>query len=274
MRSRRQALGQHFLHHKPTIEKIAAVVAAEMERAPRPPRSLLEIGPGKLALTQALAPLATERSLPFYLVERDRYLEDEIRSGSPTTELHFMDAATDLLPELIDTMRGKDQTPIFVASNLPYSASSQILANLCHRSADLSGVVVMVQKELAQRMAAPAGESERGALSLLIQSYFEVEMAFDVGPGAFTPPPRVQSTVLRLRPLAVPVTTGLKEPLKFEHFCKMLFSQRRKMVRNMVPSEKHELFPKLGIDGTERPETLKLETVLGLYRGISGEKSI
>ncbi|MBI3556229.1 MAG: ribosomal RNA small subunit methyltransferase A [Deltaproteobacteria bacterium] len=271
MRTRRHALGQNFLHHKPTIEKIVATVAAEMKTAERAPCSLLEIGPGKLALTRVLSPLASELKLPFYLVERDRYLEEEIRAGAPDTELHFMDAATELLPELIDSMRKKTLTPLFVASNLPYSASSQILANLCHCSNDLSGAVVMVQKELAQRMAAPAGEPERGALSLLIQSYFEVHVAFDVGPGAFTPPPKVQSTVLKLRPLALPLTQGLREPLKFEHFCKMLFSHRRKMIRNMVPNEKHELFPKLGISGTERPETLKLETVLGLYRGISGE---
>ena len=271
MRTRRHALGQNFLLHIPTIEIIVATVAAEMAAAERAPRSLLEIGPGKLALTRVLTPLADERKLPFYLVERDQYLEEEIRLGAPTCDLHFMDAATQLLPDLIDKMRADGLTPIFVASNLPYSASSQILANMCHRSSDLSGAVVMVQKELAERMAAPAGESERGALSLLIQSYFQVEMAFDVGPGAFTPPPKVQSTVLKLRPLAIPVTQELKEPLKFEHFCKMLFSQRRKMVRNMVPKEKHELFPKLGISGTERPETLKLETILALYRGISGE---
>lgn len=268
MRTRRHALGQNFLHHKPTIEKIAATVAAELAAAPKPPKALVEVGPGKLALTQALAPVAKEAGIPLVLVERDRYLEEEIRAGMGEAELHFMDAATDKFTALLDELAARGNEPVFFASNLPYSAASQILANLCHRSRMLSGAVVMVQKEMALRMAADAGDDERGALSLLIQSYFRVELAFDVAPGAFTPPPKVKSTVVKLHPLERPLTADFKAPLKFEHFCKMLFSQRRKMIRNLIPAEKHELFPKLGINGTERPETLKLETVLELYRAI------
>lgn len=271
MRTRRHALGQNFLHHKPTIEKIASTVAAAMDASTREAKTLLEVGPGKLALTNALAPLAQKRGIPLVLAERDRYLEDEIREGAKNAELHFMDAATDRLPQLIDELRAAHRTPIFFASNLPYSASSQILANLCHRTADLSGAVVMVQKELAGRMAAKAGSSDRGAFSLLIQSYFEVYREFDVSPGAFNPPPKVMSTVLRLEPLSVPLTTGMKNPLKFEAFCKQLFSQRRKMIRNLIDDEKHELFPKLGISGTERPEALELKTLIELYRQSSEE---
>ncbi|MBI3541653.1 MAG: ribosomal RNA small subunit methyltransferase A [Deltaproteobacteria bacterium] len=271
MRTRRHALGQNFLHHKPTIEKIARLVAEELDEAPTKPRSLVEIGPGKLALTAELLPLAEARGLPVHLVERDRYLEGGINEGAPSASLHFMDAATDKFTDFLDDLRARSQAPIFVASNLPYSAASQILANLCHRSKDLAGVVVMVQKEMARRMAAPPGGGDRGSLSLLIQSYFKVEAAFDVGPGAFTPPPKVMSTVLKLTPLEKPLTEGLSDPLKFEHFCKMLFSQRRKMIRKLISPEKHQLFPKLGINGTERPETLKLETVLELFRGSSEE---
>jgi 16S rRNA (adenine1518-N6/adenine1519-N6)-dimethyltransferase len=265
MRTRRHALGQNFLHHKPTIEKIATLVETELAGATREPRALLEIGPGKLALTKALEPLARKKSLPLLLVERDRYLEDEIREGAPGAELHFMDAATEKLPELLKGV----PSPVFVASNLPYSASTQILANLCHSIDRVAGAVVMVQKEVAARMAAPAGASERGSFSLLIQSYFDVTAAFDVGPGAFTPPPKVKSTVLKLRPLARPHVADLRSPLEFEKFCKMLFSQRRKMLRNLVPEEKRQLFPKLGISGTERPETLELSTVIALYRETS-----
>lgn len=265
MRTRRHALGQNFLHHKPTIEKIAKLVESELAASSRKAKSLLEVGPGKLALTKMIEPVAQAAGLPMILVERDKYLEDDIRGGS-SAELHFMDAATEKFAELLDALAAEGKAPIFFASNLPYSASSQILARLCHRSHLLAGAVVMVQKELAQRMAAPEGNSERGALSLLIQSYFKVRFAFDVGPGAFSPPPKVMSTVLVLEPLETPATAGLKSPLKFEHFCKMLFSQRRKMVRNQIPSEKHELFPKLGMSGTERPEALKLETVIALYR--------
>lgn len=275
MRSRRHILGQNFLHHKPTIEKIASLVDARIDTAAqegRPSRLLLEIGPGKLALTNALARVASERKLPMALVERDRFLEDEIRQGMPDADFRLMDAASDALPEYLDELAAANKTPIFVASNLPYSASSQILANLCHKSHLLSGLVVMVQKELAERMVAEPGTGDRGAFSLLIQSYFELTWAFDVGPGAFNPPPKVTSTVLGLTPLAKPMTAELRHPKKFEHFCKMLFSQRRKMVRNLVPNEKHEFFPKLGISGTERPETLKLTTVLELYKLVATDQ--
>lgn len=274
MRTRRHALGQNFLHHRPTIEKIAALVESELQNlsdlGAKKAKCLLEVGPGKLALTNALIPCARSRNLPVVLVERDRYLEESLREElDADTALHFFDAATDRLPELIDSLKRDGQAPIFFASNLPYSAASQIIANLCHRSQDLIGAVVMVQKEMAARMTAGPGTSDRGAFSLLVQSYFEAKAAFDVSPGAFTPAPKVMSTVLTLRPLPKPLTSDLENPLKFEHFCKMLFSQRRKMIRNLIPSEKHELFPKLGISGTERSECLKLETILELYRGCS-----
>ena len=266
MRTRRHALGQNFLHHKPTIEKITTTVKKRILESSSKPKVLLEVGPGKLALTKPLEAIADELKLDLVLVERDRYLEDTIKDGAPNAELHFMDAATKLFPDLIDRLSEANRTPLFFASNLPYSASSQILANLCHRSRLVSGAVVMVQKELAQRMAAKAGDSARGALSLLIQTYFTVEIDFDVGPGAFSPPPKVMSTVLTLKPLAEPLLRIGEDPLKFEHFCKMIFSQRRKMVRNLFSDEKQQLFPKLGISGTERPEALKLETILELYR--------
>ena len=277
MRTRQHALGQNFLHHKPTITKIAALVASEIleiGQLPKRPKTLLEVGPGKLALTHALIPIAIRNTLPMVLVERDRYLEEGIRQGvvnekNNNITLYLMDAATEKFTNLIDELKNSGQTPLYFASNLPYSASSKILANLCYRSSDICGATIMVQKELAQRMAAQAGTADRGAFSLLIQSYFEVQIAFDVGPGAFSPPPKVKSTVLKLRPLAAPATTGLDSPKKFEHFCKMLFSQRRKMIRNMIPPEKHELFPKLGISGTERPEVLSLNTVVELYKAIS-----
>lgn len=269
MRTRRHALGQNFLHHKPTIDKIASAVTRELERCAaegRAAKSIVEIGPGKLALTNAISPIATEKDLPLILVERDRLLEEDIREGAPNAELHYMDAATDALPALLDELVAKGLGPVFVASNLPYSAASQILANVCHRSSIVAGAVVMVQKEMAERMVAKPGTGDRGSFSLLIQSYFETDWDFDVSPGAFNPPPKVMSSVLALRPLKTPFTAGLPDPLKFEHFCKMLFSQRRKMIRKLVPPEKHALFPKLGISGTERPETLELSTVLALYK--------
>lgn len=271
MRTRQQVLGQNFLHHKPTIEKIVDLIETELSRSPS--RALLEIGPGKLALTHGLTEVAQKRSLPLILVERDRYLEETIRQGAPHAHIHFMDAATEKFSNLLSELGQSNQTPVFVASNLPYSASSQILAQLCRRSTLVSGAVVMVQKEMARRMAAAAATPDRGAFSLLIQSYFDVKLAFDVGPGAFSPPPKVTSTIVVMRPLESRLIAQLEEPLKFEQFCKMLFSQRRKMIRNLIPPEHHDVFAKEGMSGTERPEVLELKTVIRLYqRAVEGEK--
>src|SRR5581483_446098 len=129
MRTRRHALGQNFLHHQPTILKISTLIEAELTKAAT--KTLLEIGPGKLALTKELQVISQNRSLPLILVERDRYLESEIHEGAPKAETHFMDAATEKLPLLIQELENSNKTPVFIASNLPYSASSQILARLC-----------------------------------------------------------------------------------------------------------------------------------------------
>ncbi len=274
MKSRQQVLGQNFLHHKPTIQKITDLVVREMTACTRAPKSILEIGPGGLALTLPLVKVAVDKKLPLVLVERDRHLEEDIladledaRALNTTLpyELHFMDAATDKFKELFIDLEKRGLTPVFVASNLPYSASSQILANLCHLNALISGAVVMVQKEVAKRMASPENDSDRGSFSLLIQTYFNPTLSFDVGAGAFNPPPKVTSTVLSLRPLEKPAIHTLEEALAFEKFCKMLFSQRRKMIRKTIPPECHAHFAQLKIDGTERPENLHLDTILALF---------
>lgn len=284
MKTRRQVLGQNFLHHRPTIEKIARLVDIEIARATptggaesgaiRATKAVLEIGPGGLALTRPLQRLAGILGLPLVLVERDPYLEDAIRDGAKDAEIHFMDAAGEKLGALFLDLKARACAPIFAVSNLPYSSGTPILANLCHLSGMglLSGAVVMVQKEVALRMAAPAGSRDRGAFSLLIQSYLEPRIEFDVGPGAFHPPPKVTSTVLALRPLAKPKTATLSDPLKFEAFCKRLFGQRRKMIRGFVPKDVHSHFQRLGLEGTERPETLELDTVLELFR-VCGNQS-
>ena len=124
----------------------------------------------------------------------------------------------------------------------------------------------MVQKELAQRIVAPANDTHRGSFSIVMQCYFSIKTAFDVGPGAFTPPPKVMSTVLVLKPLDQPLTTGMDNPREFEKFCQKLFSQRRKMIRNSIPPDLHQHFAKLGISGTERPEVLEIKTLIDLFR--------
>jgi len=278
VKSRQQVLGQNFLKHTPTIEKIITSVRHRLEQDRKrgiAPKAILEVGPGALALTKTLAKIAADEKLDFVIVERDRFLEEGIRTGLPQAEVHFFDAATEKLAELFDQLRSRGSTPILFVSNLPYSAASQILAAVCKRIELLSSAVVMVQKEMAQRIIAPEKSEHRGSFSLFMQSYFAPKILFDVPPGAFSPPPKVMSTVLDLVPLEKTVLDRIEQPLEFEKFCKKLFSQRRKMIRNSLNLPKTgplpDAFAKLGINGTERAEVLDFETVLQLYLASGGK---
>lgn len=264
MRTRRQALGQHFLKDRSVVTKIVAL--AETLARQHGADAILEVGPGQRAISNDLAALASNLSVPLFLVERDRYLLPHLSDGwIGEPELTFLDAASEGFPKFLRALRERGFKKVLFVSNLPYSASSQILAHLCHESAGLCGAVIMVQKELAQRMTAPAGGKHRGAFSFLIESYFRAGKGFDVSPGAFSPPPQVMSTVLPLEPWHESPVRQVADFEGFERFCKGLFGGRRKMIRNLLPPAAKEAMGRLGLTGEERPETLTLETALALY---------
>ena len=265
MKTRQQILGQNFLHHKPTIEKILS--AAELVLNSAPAKTLVEVGPGKRAITEGLELLCEKYKITLALVERDLRLKEGLEENinKTITSLYFMDAAKDEFGTFLQNL----SAPILFVSNLPYSASSQILAQLCRNVDQLSGAVVMVQKELADRMKAAVNTRDRGSFSLMIQSYFSVKVLFDVGPGAFTPAPKVQSSVVELIPLKNRFIKTKEDGLKFEQFCKQLFSQRRKMIRktlaDMNLKDLENIFKSENLTGTERPENLDLQTVFHLF---------
>ncbi len=269
-RTRRQHFGQHFLHHDPTIRKILDNVEKEISLLTDEPKCIIEVGPGKLAITHGLSKITQKQNLPLILIEKDLKLEKEIRSDlNKDFELHFMDAANEDFSKFIMKLKKESRTPFYFVSNLPYSAGSQILANLCHHSDLISGATVMVQKDFAERMIAltPKGkQSDRGSFSVLIESYFHSKIEFDVGPGAFTPPPKVMSSVLTLRPKPIQPFNNLKTALQFEKFVKAAFSQRRKMIRTLVPEDKRDELKEIGLTGTERPENLNLENWYSFFK--------
>jgi 16S rRNA (adenine1518-N6/adenine1519-N6)-dimethyltransferase len=232
---------------------------------------IIEVGPGDLALTEHLAQLNhLVDQLPYAIVERDYRLEAAVRekiiSHYPHTELKMMDAASEDLCAYLSDLCARHGGPGMFVSNLPYSASSQILARLGESRSAITHALVMVQKELAKRMVAGPGDDGRGSFSLLIESHFKCKTLFDVSPGAFSPPPKVMSTVLELVPHQHNPIDELANRRAFEVFCQRLFSGRRKMVRNLVSDHAKNSFESLGLSGQERPETLSLEQILGLYK--------
>ena len=180
-------LGQHFLRDRRTIQRIIQALA------PKSNETIIEIGPGTGALTSELI----ESAGHLVAVEFDRKLEPLLQErfgGFANFKLVMADALTvDFCKEILPASRAR------LVANLPYNISTAILQRLIEQRACLSEMVVMLQREVVERIMAPAGSSDRGFLSVLVEAYCETEKLFDVAPGAFRPPPKVWSSVMRLR---------------------------------------------------------------------------
>lgn len=180
-------LGQHFLRDQRTIHRIIYALA------PKPEETIVEIGPGTGALTSVLV----ERAGRVIAVEFDNKLApflNERLSGFPNFKLVMADAlTTDFCAEILPARSAR------LVANLPYNISTAILQRLISQRACLDEMVLMLQKEVVERVLAPAGTSDRGFISVLVEAYCETEKLFDVAPGAFRPPPKVWSSVMRLK---------------------------------------------------------------------------
>lgn len=211
--------GQHFLRDKRTIQRIIDALA------PRADETIIEIGPGAGALTASLV----ERAGRVIAVEFDNKLAPLLTEqfGSLTNfRLVMGDAlATDFCREI------EPATHARLVANLPYNISTAILQRLIEQRACLTEMVVMLQREVVERIMAPAGSSERGFLSVLIEAYCETEKLFDVGPGAFRPPPKVWSSVIRLR-FRPRTNTGVTDEGLLWKTVSAGFAQKRKTILN------------------------------------------
>ena len=180
-------LGQHFLRDQRTIHRIIDALA------PTPEETIVEIGPGAGALTSVLV----ERAGRVIAVEFDRKLApllSERFSALANFKLVMADAlTTDFCAEILPARSAR------LVANLPYNISTAILQRLISQRACLDEMVLMLQKEVVDRVLAPAGTSDRGFISVLVEAYCETEKLFDVAPGAFRPPPKVWSSVMRLK---------------------------------------------------------------------------
>ena len=212
----RKRFGQHFLADEGVIGDIVRAIA------PAPGQALVEIGPGLGALT---APLL-QRCKALTVIELDRDLAARLRRREGLTVVE-----SDVLKVDFGSLADAAGQPLRVVGNLPYNISTPILFALlpwAHRIADQH---FMLQKEVVDRMAARPQTGDYGRLSVMLQWRYEVEPLLEVPPEAFDPPPRVDSTVVRLvpRPDAAPVDAAL-----FEEMVQVAFSQRRKLLRHTL----------------------------------------
>lgn len=262
----RQRLGQHFLKD--------AALARRIVRALRvhPSDSVVEIGPGRGALTSHLV----GRCARLILVERDAVLARGLRERfgrDPTVQVVEDDAVRMNLPSLILRGGEGDTEPVLVIGNLPYESSTAILSNLLRQRLPILRMVLMFQYEVAQRIAAPPGHREHGALSVLVQVRCLVEPLMEVAPNRFLPPPSVRSQVLRLtphppdHPFAVVATSP-----SFEDLVRALHSHPRKTVLNSLSSgmgipraRVSALLEQVGVAPTMRPCQVPLDRVVALW---------
>jgi 16S rRNA (adenine1518-N6/adenine1519-N6)-dimethyltransferase len=240
----RKRFGQHFLHDPGVIRRIIdAVAPARGER-------LVELGPGRGALTFGL--LERAKQMDAIEIDRDlaRLLEQDPRAQG---RLHVH------VENMLDTdfARLRGQGPkLRVVGNLPYNVSTPVLFHLLKQRGAIEDMHFMLQKEVVDRMAAAPGGKEYGRLTVMLAAYAEVEALFEVGPGAFRPPPKVRSAIVRLRPSTEP-RFALGSDAALRTLAQAAFSHRRKTLRNgfkgLLSGTDIEA---CGIDPQLRPETL------------------
>lgn len=242
----RKRFGQHFLRDRGVIRRIADAIA------PHAGETIVEIGPGEGVLSYELL----ERAAPLHVVEFDRDLVALLRKNFAADRLliHEADALKFDFHQLVPP--GKK---LRLVGNLPYNISTPLLFHMLEQVDCIEDMLFMLQKEVVDRMAAAPDTSDYGRLSVMIQLQLRVEPLFEVAPGAFYPPPKVDSTVVRLIPHAKP-PVQLTHPEAFGAIVKAAFASRRKTLRNnlreIIAGEKLEV---LGIDPNRRAETLTLE---------------
>lgn len=258
----RKRFGQHFLEPA-WVAKVIDVIQ------PTQDDTFLEIGPGRGALTRPLAAKAGR----VVAVEIDRDLAAALECEAiPNVRLIQGDF---LEVNVAEALTG-ERLPLRVAGNLPYNASSPILFALL-RAADngrvLSDATLMLQKELADRVVATPGGKQYGALAIQIAVSADVEHLLTLPPGAFRPPPKVISAVIRLRFRAPTVDVG--DPRVFERIVRGMFLQRRKTLANALRPvadslgcDSGELLERAQVDGGLRPEALTVEQIARLARAV------
>jgi 16S rRNA (adenine1518-N6/adenine1519-N6)-dimethyltransferase len=271
-RTPRPKLGQHFLVNESARNRIVDALG-ELSRD-----TVLEIGPGRGALTSLLA----ARARRVIAVEIDRVLAAQLRMKFATIpnleviegDILAIDFHTLFGPKPGATRPGMTlmPEPVRVVGNLPYYITSEILLRLLEFRRYFSIMVIMVQQEVADRITASPGGRDYGLLSATVQLYAQVEQLFTLPPGAFSPPPKVQSAVIRLTMASQVEKLGVGED-RFLDFMKLSFGQKRKTLWNNLksqyrPAQLRQALEQTGIKPDVRAEALSLEKSASLFRAL------
>ena len=266
----KKRFGQNFLHDRGTAAKI--VEAARVA----PGDAVVELGPGRGVLTRLLV----ERGARLVALELDRNLVADLNAefaGRAGVEVVSADFTKVALAELLRE-RGLERCVLI--GNIPYHLTRDVLFDfLVDEFHSIERAVIMMQREVGDRVASPPGSRAYGIPSVVLQSLYEIEVVTKVAAGAFFPPPKVASIVLGFRPLARPLLAADEMP-PFISLVKNVFQQRRKTVHNTLRAfyslsedALTRIHDETGIDLQLRPEVLSKEAFLSLSRSLTGVRA-
>jgi 16S rRNA (adenine1518-N6/adenine1519-N6)-dimethyltransferase len=248
--------GQHFLTDSSVLQAIVDAVA------PEPGDTIVEIGPGRGVLTEELA----KYDNPVIAIEIDHLLSENLRGRFGSSNVRIVEG--DVLKTDIASIV---EPPFIVVGNVPYYITTPILFHVLQRPLP-KRIVLLVQREVAERIIAPPGSREYGALSVNVQAAATAQVIRNVPPGAFSPPPKVDSAVLSIVPRSDPLVSDI-EAGKFRAFVQGIFGMRRKQIANLIRSvasvdadQAADLLSSVGIDSRARPETLSPQDFVKLMR--------
>ncbi|MGV6857840.1 MAG: 16S rRNA (adenine(1518)-N(6)/adenine(1519)-N(6))-dimethyltransferase RsmA [bacterium] len=267
----RKRFGQNFLHDQNILEKMVAAIG------PKPKDRIVEIGPGQGALTfpllaklEKLTAIELDRDLITPLQHRAREHGEPGHSGLGHGELEIHNS--DALRFDFATLATPEQ-PIRVVGNLPYNISTPLIFHLLDNAPLIRDMHFLLQKEVVDRITAAPGGKDYGRLSVMVQYRCEAIKLFHVGPGAFHPPPKVDSAFIRIVPLSSPSPVA-HDLQAFAALVKLCFTQRRKTLRRILKQQANEEhFTQAGIDPGLRPERLSVADFVNLSNAITLEST-
>lgn len=256
----RKRFGQNFLTDQAVLHDIIAAID------PMPEDSMVEIGPGLAAMTCLLL----ERLRQLHVVELDRDLVARLKKDFDPARLIVH--AGDALKFDFSTIPVTSGSKLRVVGNLPYNISSPLLFHLATLAPLVQDQHFMLQKEVVERMVAEPGSKAFGRLSVMLQWRYHMQLMFVVPPTAFDPPPRVDSAIVRMIPLAQPLEC--RQAL-LEEVVTKAFTQRRKVIRNSVAGVLDEVdLVAAGIDPQARPETVSTAQFVALANVLERKRAV